>query len=67
MITYMAPDFDAPVADMKIYMELGQADKPMFRYWPQGSKTYHVIHGDLAVMSSPARSRNDRRGETSQP
>lgn len=28
---------------------LGQADRPIFRYRPQGSKTYRVIYGDLTV------------------
>ncbi|AGA28879.1 LolA family protein [Singulisphaera acidiphila] len=30
-------------------VQLGQADRPIFRYRPQGSKTYRVIYGDLTV------------------
>lgn len=30
-------------------VRLGEADRPIFRYRPQGSKTYRVIYGDLTV------------------
>jgi hypothetical protein len=30
-------------------VQLGQADSPIMRYRPQGSKTYRVIYGNLTV------------------
>ncbi len=35
-------------------IKLGDADKAVFWYQPQGSKTYRVIHGDLSVKDMAA-------------
>jgi len=45
----MPPDSDALYTGKGV--QLGQADKPIFRFRPQGSKTYHLIYGDLTVKS----------------
>jgi outer membrane lipoprotein-sorting protein len=47
LVWSMPPDSDALYTGKGV--QLGQADKPIFRYRPQGSKTYRVIYGDLTV------------------
>jgi hypothetical protein len=43
----MPPDSDALYSGKGVH--LGEAATPIFRYRPQGSKTYRVIYGDLSV------------------
>jgi hypothetical protein len=47
LVWAMPPDSDALYTGKGV--QLGQADSPIFRYRPQGSKTYRVIYGDLTV------------------
>ncbi len=47
LVWAMPPDSDALYTGKSV--RLGQADKPIFRYRPHGSKTYRVIYGDLTV------------------
>jgi Predicted periplasmic protein (DUF2092) len=47
LVWAMPPDAGALYTGKGV--ELGQADKAIFRYKPQGSKTYRVIYGDLTV------------------
>jgi hypothetical protein len=47
LVWAMPPDSDALYTGKGV--QLGQADRPIFRYRPQGSKTYRVIYGDLTV------------------
>jgi outer membrane lipoprotein-sorting protein len=47
LVWSMPPDSDALYTGKGV--QLGQADKPIFRYRPQGSRTYRVIYGDLTV------------------
>jgi hypothetical protein len=47
LVWAMPPDSDALYTGKGV--QFGQADKPIFRYRPQGSKTYRVIYGDLTV------------------
>jgi hypothetical protein len=43
----MPPDYDATYTGKGV--QLGQSNRPIFRYRPEGSKTYRVIYGDLTV------------------
>lgn len=47
LVWAMPPDSDARYTGKGV--QLGQADRPIFRYRPQGSTTYRVIYGDLTV------------------
>ena len=47
LVWAMPPDSDAFYTGKGI--ELGQSDRPIFRYRPQASRTYRVIYGDLTV------------------
>ena len=47
LVWAMPPDRDSFYLGKGV--KLGQADKPIFRYRPLGSKTYRVIYGDLTV------------------
>jgi hypothetical protein len=47
LVWSMPPDSDALYTGKGV--QLGQADKPIFRYRPQGSRTYRVIFGDLTT------------------
>ncbi len=47
LVWAMPPDSDAFYSGKAV--KLGEADKPIFRYRPHGSKTYRVIYGDLTV------------------
>ena len=47
LIWAMPPDSDVLYTGKDV--KSGQADKPIFRYRPQGSKTYRVIYADLTV------------------
>jgi hypothetical protein len=47
LVWAMPPDSGALYTGKGV--QLGQAERPIFRYRPQGSKTYRVIFGDLTV------------------
>jgi outer membrane lipoprotein-sorting protein len=47
LVWAMPPDSGALYTGKGV--QLGQADRPIFRYRPQGSQTYRVIRGDLTV------------------
>ncbi|MHC5537535.1 LolA family protein, partial [Singulisphaera rosea] len=47
LVWAMPPGSDAYYTGKGV--QFGQADTPIFRYRPQGSKTYRVIYGDLTV------------------
>jgi outer membrane lipoprotein-sorting protein len=52
LVWAMPPDSDARYLGKGV--QLGQADRPIFRYRPQGSQTYRVIYGDLTVKDVEA-------------
>jgi hypothetical protein len=49
LVWAMPPDSDALYTGKGV--QLGQADRPVFRYRPHGSRTYRVIYGDLTVKN----------------